>query len=93
MAEPSKEISVSVSLGILSVVIVVANCSVYALVCFNKTLPTYTNWLILSLAVSDILTGGVLLPMLLIKPKSLVTDYFIVIILLSGVANICAVTW
>ena len=93
MAEPSKEIYVSVSLGILSVVIVVANCSVCALVCFNKTLRTYTNWLILSLAVSDILTGGVLLPVLLIKPASLLTDYFIALITLSGVANICAVTY
>jgi len=93
MAEPSKEISVSVSLGILSVIIVVANCSVCALICFNKTLRTYTNWLVLSLAVSDILTGGVLLPTLLIKPTSLVTDYFIAIILLSGVANICAATY
>ena len=31
----------AVSLGILSVLIVVANCSVCALVCFNKTLRTY----------------------------------------------------
>ena len=83
---------ISVSLGILSVIIVVSNCSVCALVCFNKTLRTYTNWLVLSLAVSDILTGGVLLPIVLIKPASLVTDYFITLILLSGVANACAVT-
>ena len=93
MAEPPEKIYVSVSLGILSVIIVVANCSVCALICFNKTLRTYTNWLVLSLAVSDILTGGVLLPILLIKPTSLVTDYFIAIILLSGVANICAATY
>ena len=93
MAEPSVEIYISVFLGILSVIIVVANCSVCALVCFNKTLRTYTNWLVLSLAVSDILTGGVLLPIILIKPASLVTDYFITLILLSGVANICAVTY
>ena len=83
----------AVSLGILSVIVVLANCSVCALVCFNKTLRTYTNWLILSLAVSDILTGGVLLPLILIKPTSLVTGYVIAIILLSGVANICAVTY
>ena len=73
--------------------VVVTNVFVCALVCFNKTLRTYTNWLVLSLAVSDILTGGVLLPMFLIKPASLVTDYFIALILLSGVANICAVTY
>ena len=93
MTEPSEQIYVSVFLGILSVIIVVANCSICALVCFNKTLRTYTNWLVLSLAVSDILTGGVLLPFILIKPTSLVTDYFIAVILLSGVDNICAVTY
>ena len=93
MGGQPQEIPVSVSLGIFSVVIVVANCSVGTLVCFNKTLRTYTNWLVLSLAVSDILTGGVLLPVLLIKPASLVTDYFITLILLSGVANIYAVTY
>ena len=93
MAEPSEHIYVFVSLGILSVIIVVANCSVSALVCFNKALRTYTNWLVLSLAVSDILTGGVLLPFILIKPPSLVTGYVTSLILLSGVANICAVTY
>ena len=73
--------------------VVVTNVFVCALVCFNKTLRTYTNWLVLSLAVSDILTGGVLLPIVLIKPASLVTDYFTALILLSVVANICAVTY
>ena len=93
MTGQAQEIPVSVSLGILSVIIVVANCSVCVLVCFNKTLRTYTNWLVLSLAVSDILTGGVLLPILLLKPTSLVTSYFTALILLSGVANACAVTY
>ena len=93
MAGQAQEIYVSVCLGILSVMVVVTNVFVCALVCFNKTLRTYTNWLVLSLAVSDILTGGVLLPMVLIKPTSLVTDYFTALILLSVVANICAVTY
>ena len=93
MGGQPQEIPVSVSLGILSVIIVVSNCSVGTLVCFNKILRTYTNWLVLSLAVSNILTGGVLLPIVLIKPASLVTDYFITLILLSGVAYISAVTY
>ena len=82
-----------VSLGILSVLIVASNCFVCVLVCFNKTLRTYTNWLILSLAVSDILTGGVLLPIFLINPASAALGYISATILLSGVANICAVTY
>ena len=93
MVEPSKDIYVIVPLGILSVIIVLANCSVCAMVCFKKTLRTYTNWLVLSLAVADILTGGVLLPFIVIKSTSVVTDYLITIMLLSGVANICAVTY
>ena len=93
MAEPGQEIYVTVSLGILSLLILVSNVSVCAMVFFNKTLRTYANWLIVSLAVSDILTGGVLLPTLLIKPTSVVTGYLISIILLSGVANICAVNY
>ncbi|XP_078356385.1 histamine H2 receptor-like [Oculina patagonica] len=93
MAESAQEISLTISLGILSVLIVVSNVSVCALVCFNKTLRTYTNWLIVSLAISDILTGGVFLPLTLIKPTSVITTYLTAIILLSGVANICAVTY
>ena len=81
MVEPSKDISVIVPLVILSVIVVLANCSVFALVCFKKTLRTYTNWLVLSLAVADILTGGVLLPFIVIKSTSVVTDYLITIIL------------
>lgn len=82
-----------IPLGTLSVLIVIANCSVCAFVCSNKTRRTYSNWLILSLAISDILTGGVLLPLELTKPSSVATDYVTSAVLLSGVANICAVTY
>lgn len=64
------------------------------MVSFNKTLRTYKNWLIVSLAVSDIFTWGILLPTVLIKPASVVTDYIMSnFLLLSGVANICAVNY
>ncbi|XP_078356386.1 adenosine receptor A2b-like [Oculina patagonica] len=91
MAESGQEIDGT--LGVLAVLIVVSNVSVCALVCFNKTLRTCTNWLIVSLAVSDILTGGVLLPLQLIDFSVDVKSYLTAIILLSGVANICAVTY
>ena len=81
------------SLGTLSVLIVASNVFLVTLVCLNKTLRTYTNWLTLSLAVSDILTGGVLLPVVLIKPTSVVGKYLTSMILLWGVANMCAVTY
>ena len=84
---------VVVSLGALSVLIVVSNVSVYALVCFNKRLRTYTNWFTLSLAVSDILAGAVLMPLTLFKPESVVVTYLSHLILLWGVVNICALTY
>ncbi|KAJ7374525.1 hypothetical protein OS493_004863 [Desmophyllum pertusum] len=90
MAESGLEIYLVASLGILSVLIVASNCFVCVLVCFNKTLRTYTNWLILSLAVSDILTGGVLLPIFLINPAMAASGYMITTILFSGVASLCA---
>lgn len=84
---------VVVSLSILSILIVLSNLCVCLLVYFKKDLRTNTNWLMVSLAVSDILTGGVLLPVYLIKPSSTVTGYLVCMILLSGVANLCTVTY
>ena len=88
-----QNIYVVVSLSILSVFIVVSNFCVGLLVYLKKTLRTNTNWLMVSLAVSDILTGGILLPVYLIEPYSVVTGYLVCLILLWGVANLCAVTY
>lgn len=93
MAKSSQEIYFTSSLSILAVLIVLSNVCVCCLVCFNKALRTYPNWLIVSLAVSDILTGGVLLPLYLNEPSSVVPGYLACIILLSGVANLCSVTY
>ena len=93
MAGTDIHVYLVVSLSILSIFIVLSNFCVCILVYLKKSLRTTTNWLMVSLAVSDILTGGVLLPVFLIKPTSVVTSYLICIILLSGVANLCAVTY
>ncbi|KAJ7391579.1 hypothetical protein OS493_017275 [Desmophyllum pertusum] len=93
MAGTGQNVHVVVSLSILSVLIVVSNLCVCLLVYLKKALRTNTNWLMVSLAVSDILTGGVLLPVYLIEPTSIVTSYLVCMILLSGVANLCAVTY
>ena len=82
-----------VSLSILSVLVVVMNVFVCCLVCINKALRTYTNGFIMSLALSDILTGGVLFPMVLSKPSSLATGYLICMILLSSSCNLSSVTY
>ena len=92
MEKTTEGIYLTIILGALSVLIVLSNAVIVTLVCFNKTLRTYTNWLILSLAVSDLLTGSLLFPMTLFKPSYVVEGYFAAIILLSGVFNISAVT-
>lgn len=93
MVGSTQDVYVVASLSTLSILIVVSNVFVCSLVCFNKAPRSYTNWLIVSLAVSDILPGGVLLPVLLIKPSSIIPNYLACMILLSGVANLCSVTY
>lgn len=93
MSRTDQDVYVVVSLSILSVLIAVSNFCVCLLVYLKKALRTNTNWLMVSLAVSDILTGGVLLPVYLILPSSIVTSYLVCMILLSGVANLCMVTY
>ena len=70
------DLCVTVSLTVLSVLIVAANLFVISLVCLNRVPRTYTNWLTVSLAVSDVLTGGILFPMLIMRPTHVVVDYF-----------------
>ena len=86
-------VSYLVSLSTLSVLVVVFNVFVCCLVCMNKALRTYTNGFIVSLALSDILTGGVLFPMILSKPSSLATGYLTCVIVLSSSCNLSSVTY
>ncbi|XP_022794075.1 octopamine receptor beta-2R-like [Stylophora pistillata] len=87
------EFYAKISLGVISVLAVAANFFVVCLVCLKRVPRTYTNWLTVSLAVSDILTGGILLHTLIIGSTHVVVDYLVSMILLWGVANICALTY
>ena len=91
MASP--HVSYLVSLSTLSVLVVVFNVFVCCLVCMNKALRTYTNGFVVSLALSDILTGGVFFPMILSKPSSLATGYLTCVIVLSSSCNLSSVTY
>ena len=85
-----------ISLICISVLIVATNMAVCAIVVSNPRLRTYTNGFLVSLAVSDILTGGVFYPIHLSGPTSAAAvseGYLIAFVLLSGVGNICLVTW
>ena len=95
----SKMVDVSWNFVILtctSVLVVAANIIVCVSVLTNARLRTYTNGFLVSLAVSDILTGGLFFPVHLSGPDSAVASsegYLIAFVLLAGVGNICLVTW
>lgn len=84
---------VDVLIVILSVLIVLANVIICLLVVTNKSLRTYTNGFLVSLAVSDILLGGLVFPVILTIPESIASGYLISVVLLSGVANHCCITF
>ena len=85
-----------VILASMSILIVAANIIVCVSVVTNAQLRTYTNGFLVSLAVSDILTGGLFFPVHLSGPYSPVAfteGYLVAFVLLAGVGNICLVTW
>lgn len=85
-----------VILSCIAVFIVATNAIVCVFVVTNVRLRTYTNGFLVSLAVSDILTGGLFFPVHLSGPDSAAASsegYLIAFVLLSGVGNICLVTW
>ncbi|XP_020909795.1 probable G-protein coupled receptor No9 [Exaiptasia diaphana] len=81
-----------VGLTIASVLVTTTNAGVIFMVLCIKELRTYTNIFVVSLAISDTLTGAIFFP-LYIFPHSIVTGYLIFFILIAGVMNLCAVTW
>lgn len=84
---------INAAITVLSVLVVLANVTICFLVLTNKSLWSYTNGFLVSLAISDILLGGVLFPVILTIPESTATGYLISVILLSGVANHCCITF
>ncbi|EDO40739.1 predicted protein [Nematostella vectensis] len=86
-------LGVIIPLSILAVAIVILNIAVCVFVCINKALRTHTNGFIVSLAISDVLVGGILFPLYMCNPTAEATGYLVSVILLSGVANLLAVTY
>lgn len=83
---------ITIPFGCLFVLIVVANSGVCLLVYLYTSLRSYTNGLVVSLAVSDILTGALVLPLFIAVPDHPATGYIVSTIMLTGVASQCAVT-
>jgi len=77
----------------LSSLIIAANLAVSIIVYRRKSMRTYTNGFVVSLAFSDLLIGSVLIPAALVSLASPAMDYLVSITLLSGVFNLAAVTF
>ncbi|KAL9987625.1 hypothetical protein ACROYT_G001966 [Oculina patagonica] len=89
----SENLALTITFIILSCLIVAANLTVCAIVYQRKSMRTYTNGFVVSLAFSDLLIGSVLIPAALSHLTSPVMDYLVSITLLSGVFNLAAVTF
>ena len=77
----------------LCVPIVFANGTVCGLILGTKHLRTPSNFLVMSLALSDLFIGAVLIPVNVALPESPVNGYFTAIILLSSVASLCGISF
>lgn len=77
----------------LSSLVIAANLTVCVIVYQRKSMRTYTNGFVVSLAFSDLLIGSVLIPAALVSLASPAMDYLVSITLLSGVFNLAAVTF
>lgn len=80
------------ALGVLGVIITIESLIVCYMVYRYRILRTYTNGFVVSLCLSDILFGAVLLPVMINNPMSLETAYLVAGILMANVTNMFAVT-
>ena len=88
----TKPLSQAIPLGILGVLITLENLLVCFLVYRFRKLRTFTNGFVVSLALSDVLFGGVLIPVSITKPANPVNGFLISFILFANVTNLFAVT-
>lgn len=81
-------------LGALSILVIIINSCVCLLVYAKKTLRTYTNAFVVSLAISDLLTGFAQFCIYLLRQEARL--FFNVTYALSffgGITTLCGVTW
>lgn len=89
----SDNLALIITFIILSCLIVAANSTVCIIVYQRKSMRTYTNGFVVSLAFSDLLIGSVIIPAKLVRLDSPAMGYLVSITLLSGVFNLAAVTF
>ncbi|XP_022789015.1 adenosine receptor A2b-like [Stylophora pistillata] len=89
----SDNLALVITFVFLSALIIAVNLTVCVIVYLRKSMRTYTNGFVVSLAFSDLLIGSVLIPAALVSPHSVEMGYLISITLLSGVFNLVSVTF
>lgn len=85
-------VAAAVVLVFLGVLIALENLLVIALVARYKSLRTYTNGFIVSLAVADCLYGCLIIPLHVGQASSVVNSYMLAIVLLANITTLMAVT-
>lgn len=85
-------VAVPVILVFFGVLIALENLLVILLVARYKSLRSYTNGFIVSLAVADCLFGSLIIPLHLGNASSVVNSYMLAIVLLANVTTLMAVT-
>lgn len=84
---------INLLLGILAVFITLENLLVCVLVARYKSLQTFTNGFVVSLALVDFLHGCVVLPMFIGKAPGLVLSYMVTTVLLANISTMMALTF
>lgn len=84
-----------ISWALLGLVSAGLNILVCAMVFIDKKLRTMTNYLVVSLSVSDLLVALVFVPVYIIDhyANTIIGGYFVAFILLATVFNLCGVTY
>lgn len=88
----SMSIGNSIALGTLGFIITVESLVVCFMVYRYRTLRTFNNGFVVSLVLSDILFGAVLLPVIIHDAASLAAGFLVAVILMANVTNMFAVT-
>ncbi|XP_031556892.1 neuromedin-U receptor 1-like [Actinia tenebrosa] len=78
---------------VISGLVVLANGFVCGLVITRKKLRTYTNGFVVSLAVSDILSGGIFMPTSVLIPESRINGHIAMVVIASSTLNLSAVAF
>eukprot|EP00794_Sanderia_malayensis_P020179 gene20179-22154_t len=82
-----------ISLTVVAIVVTIANSIVIIVYFFNKLLQNIANRFVLSLAVSDLLVGCILIPLMAWKPLSPAVGPITSLSLWASLTNLCGCTY